>query len=224
MHFVDQVDLVSTAGRCVLHVVEQLARVVDLGARRGIDLDQIDEAALVYFAAGRAFAAWSCRHTGLAVEALGEDARDGRLADAASSGEQERVVHPPLRQRIAQRHSYVLLPDEFGEGTRPPFARKREITHARQDPVGGGSPHQPDFGARHRSYRCSLPGLTGFTTSRREGADTDCHGKELADRVGFEPTNTVRCYLLSNQAPSTARPPVRDPLLPVRPKDVTGRA
>src|SRR3954462_1797029 len=73
----------------------------------------------------------------------------------------------------------------------------------------GGSPHQPDFGARHRSYRCSLPGLTGFTTSRREGADTDCHGKELADRVGFEPTNTVRCYLLSKQAPSTARPPVR---------------
>src|SRR5688572_25875413 len=80
--------------------------------------------------------------------------------------------------------------------------------------VKGGSPHQPDFGARHRSYRCSLPGLTGFTTSRREGADTDCHGKELADRVGFEPTNTVRCYLLSKQAPSTARPPVRDPLLP----------
>src|SRR6187551_1579062 len=74
----------------------------------------------------------------------------------------------------------------------------------------GGSPHQPDFGARHRSYRCSLPGLTGFTTSRREGADTDCHGKDLADRQGFEPWNTVRCYLLSKQAPSTARPPVRN--------------
>src|SRR6188768_1559279 len=74
----------------------------------------------------------------------------------------------------------------------------------------GGSPHQPDFGARHRRYRCSLPGLTGFTTSRREGADTDCHGKDLADRQGFEPWNTVRCYLLSKQAPSTARPPVRN--------------
>src|SRR6188768_1923644 len=73
----------------------------------------------------------------------------------------------------------------------------------------GGSPHQPDFGARHRRYRCSLPGLTGFTTSRREGADTDCHGLKVADRQGFEPWNTVRCYLLSKQAPSTARPPVR---------------
>ena len=89
-----------------------------------------------------------------------------------------------------------------------------------EDPYGG-SPHQPDFGARHRSYRCSLPGLTGFTTSRREGADTDCHGKELADRVGFEPTNTVRCYLISKQAPSTARPPVRNPMLRA-PTDFTG--
>ena len=33
--------------------------------------------------------------------------------------------------------------------------------------------------------------------------------KEVADRQGFEPWNTVRCYLLSKQAPSTARPPVR---------------
>src|SRR5215510_9171902 len=83
----------------------------------------------------------------------------------------------------------------------------------------GGSPHQPDFGARHRSYRCSLPGLTGFTTSRREGADTDCHGKEVADRQGFEPWNTLRCYLTSNQAPSTARPSVR---VPVPPSSDTG--
>ncbi|MEN9837830.1 MAG: hypothetical protein RLZ79_1498 [Pseudomonadota bacterium] len=32
---------------------------------------------------------------------------------------------------------------------------------------------------------------------------------ELAERVGFEPTNTLRCYLTSNQAPSTARPSLR---------------
>ena len=89
-------------------------------------------------------------------------------------------MHAALRERIAQRLAHVLLPDQFGEGTRPPFARQREITHALAhssfEIVLGGSPHQPDFGARHRRYRCSLPGLTGFTTSRREGADTDCHG------------------------------------------------
>jgi hypothetical protein len=31
----------------------------------------------------------------------------------------------------------------------------------------------------------------------------------VAERVGFEPTNTLRCYLTSNQAPSTARPSLR---------------
>src|ERR1700678_710717 len=35
----------------------------------------------------------------------------------------------------------------------------------------------------------------------------------LAERVGFEPTNTVRCYTLSRRAPSTARPPLHKPLL-----------
>ena len=37
--------------------------------------------------------------------------------------------------------------------------------------------------------------------------DTQC----LAERVGFEPTNTVRCYTLSRRAPSTARPPLHKP-------------
>ncbi len=34
---------------------------------------------------------------------------------------------------------------------------------------------------------------------------------QLAERVGFEPTNTVRCYTLSRRAPSTARPPLHKP-------------
>ena len=49
-------------------------------------------------------------------------------------GEQECVMHAALRQRVAQRHAHVLLPDQFGEGTRPPFARKREITHENLNP------------------------------------------------------------------------------------------
>src|ERR1700679_160902 len=39
----------------------------------------------------------------------------------------------------------------------------------------------------------------------------------LAERVGFEPTNTVRCYTLSRRAPSTARPPLHKPLLKLHP-------
>ena len=45
------------------------------------------------------------------------------------------------------------------------------------------------FGTRPRRYRCSLPGLAGFTVGRREGTGTD-HRGPLAERVGFEPTNT----------------------------------
>ena len=57
VHFVDEVDLVAAAGRRVLHVVEQLARIIDLGARGRVDLDQIDEAAGIDLAAAGAFAA-----------------------------------------------------------------------------------------------------------------------------------------------------------------------
>src|ERR1700689_3738489 len=41
--------------------------------------------------------------------------------------------------------------------------------------------------------------------------------RKLAERVGFEPTNTVRCYTLSRGAPSTARPPLHKPLLKLHP-------
>jgi len=39
----------------------------------------------------------------------------------------------------------------------------------------GGNPYPPHFGARYQRYRCSLPGLAGFTLSRREGTDTGHH-------------------------------------------------
>lgn len=39
---------------------------------------------------------------------------------------------------------------------------------------GGGS-RQPHPGARRHCYRCSLPGLTGFTAYRREGTGGNRH-------------------------------------------------
>ena len=39
----------------------------------------------------------------------------------------------------------------------------------------GGDPHQPHPGTRVRRCRCSLPGLTGFTTWRCEGTDAGRH-------------------------------------------------
>jgi len=39
----------------------------------------------------------------------------------------------------------------------------------------GGNPYPPHPGTRIGCYRCSLPGLTGFTTYRCEGTDTGHH-------------------------------------------------
>jgi hypothetical protein len=47
------------------------------------------------------------------------------------------------------------------------------------------------FGTRPDRYRCSLPGLAGFTAGRREGANAGHHMTKLAERVGFEPTYTL---------------------------------
>jgi hypothetical protein len=93
-----------------LHVVEQLAGVVDLGARGGVDLDEIDEAALVDFAARAHNPAGIRTHAALAVQRFRENARDRGLADAAGTGEQERVVDLAAVERVAQGAQHMLLP------------------------------------------------------------------------------------------------------------------
>ena len=94
VHFVDQVDLVAAARRRVLRVVEQLAHVVDLGVarpRRPRCRSTKRPASISRHAAHSPQGV--ARDARLAVEALGEDARDGGLAHAARAGEQERVMH-----------------------------------------------------------------------------------------------------------------------------------
>ncbi len=68
-------------------------------------------------------------------------------------------------------------------------------------------PKQPHLGTRVDNYRCSLPGLAGFTTYRCEGtarvATNWRRGRDSNPRY-------VSVYTLSRRAPSTARPPLRD--------------
>jgi len=47
-------------------------------------------------------------------------------------------------------------------------------THPRSAIMGGG-PYPPHPGTRFDRYRCSLPGLTGFTANRRGGTGTSHH-------------------------------------------------
>ena len=123
VHFVDEVHLVAAASGRVLHVVQQFARIINLGAGGRVDLDEVDEAAFVDFAACGAYAAWIGADAGFAVERLGEDARHRRLADAASTGEQECVMHFAAIECVGQRAQHVFLPDHFGEPLGAPFAR-----------------------------------------------------------------------------------------------------
>ena len=123
VHLVDQVHLVAAARRRVLHVVEQFARVIDLGARGGVDFDQVDAAAGLDLAAAGAFEARRRAHAAFAVQALGQDPRHRGLAHAARAREQEGVVHASARERIAERGEHMLLAGHLGEAARTPFAR-----------------------------------------------------------------------------------------------------
>ena len=127
--FVDQVNLVAPDRRRIARGVENLAHVVDAGRRCGIELDQVDEAAFIDRNAGTTNAAGRRGDAGLAIERLGEDPRDGRLADAARSGEQVRVMQAHLRQRVGQRPDDVRLARELREISRAPFAGKDLIRH-----------------------------------------------------------------------------------------------
>ncbi len=80
------------------------------------------------------------------------------------------------------------VPLRAGPGTRDDGERRPsdapDAPLARQPlaPWKGGSPHQPHPGTRVRRCRCSLPGLTGFTTWRCEGTDADRHRPCVSSR------------------------------------------
>ena len=123
MNFVDEVDLISAPRRRVLDVVQQIAGVIDFGIRRCVDLDEVNESSGINFAAGTTDAAGIRGNADLAVEALGENARDRRLADAAGAGKQKRVVNPPGLERVRERPTHMLLSDELCKFFQAPCPR-----------------------------------------------------------------------------------------------------
>src|SRR5699024_11007738 len=106
VYLVNEIHLDTATGRRIAHVVHQFTGFVDAGARGGVNLDQVDKAALVDFTAG---AAGSIAYTGLggagfgafAVQTFGDDTPEGGLADTARAGEQQRVVQAIFAQRMA---------------------------------------------------------------------------------------------------------------------------
>ena len=135
VRLVDHEDLVAAHAGLVGSPLDQLACLVDAAVGRRVELDVVDEAVGIDLGAGLALAAGLRRDaagavgTG-AVQALGQDARDRGLADAARAGEQVRVVQAAAGQRVAQRTHHVFLSDHLAEMARPVLARENHRPHA----------------------------------------------------------------------------------------------
>ena len=127
--FVNQIDLVAAARWRVLGVVNHLAHVVHTSVRRRINLQQVHEAAFVHLLAGGAFSAGIGADAGIAVEALGNDARQCGLAHAARAGQQNRRMQLVHRQCMRQRLDHVRLAQHVLKTAWPVFAGESEITH-----------------------------------------------------------------------------------------------
>ena len=183
VHLVDEVHLVAAAGRRVLHVVEQLAGIVDLGARGRIDLDEVDEAAGIDLAAARACAAGLGRDAGLAVEALGEMRAIVVLPTPRVPVKRNAWCTRPVSSAFTSARRTCSWPTSSAKFSRPPFARQRRIVSVN---VLGlemeAARTSSSSGTRHRRCRCCLPALTGFTTGRRGEADAGHHRPQKSFR------------------------------------------
>jgi hypothetical protein len=79
---------------------------------------------------------------------------------------------------------------------------------------GGGNPCPPHPGARVHCCRCSLPGLTGFTTCRREGANRGHHrSPRLLIPVMPKQRGKALCRKPPKRARFCRRPPCGRPFL-----------
>ena len=122
MHFVDNVNLETTAARRIQRAFQQLTHVIDLSVGSRIQLDQINETAAVDLLAGAAFPARRGSDPGYTIQRLGKNTRDGGLADTARTGEQIRMMQSILRECIAECADDMLLPRQLRESLGTPFA------------------------------------------------------------------------------------------------------
>ena len=138
--FIDHEDLEAPLHRLVDRLLQQALHFVHATVGSGVEFGVVDEAAGVDVAAGLAHATGLGRDAtlpigALAVERLGQDARDRGLAHAPRAGEQVSVVQALLGQRIGQGLAHMLLAHHFGEAARAVLAGQDEVGHG-SDSIG----------------------------------------------------------------------------------------
>ena len=125
VRLVDDVDLVAALDRLQHGAVADLADVVDAALRRRVHLDHVERAAVRDRLGDRRRRVEVGVRAALGVERLGEDARHRRLARPARPGEQVRLPHLPVLDRVPQRAHDRLLADHVAEVERAVGAVER---------------------------------------------------------------------------------------------------
>ncbi len=147
VHFVDDVDLVARRDRAIAHALDQLAHVVDAGARGGVHFDHVDMAVLGDRLAVLADAARiDGRSAGAvrpdAVQRAGDDAGGRRLADAAHAGEHEGMGDAAGGDGVAQGAHHRFLADQGREIDRTILAGEDAVGKCGLPAALGGFRHE----------------------------------------------------------------------------------
>ena len=129
VHLVDDVDLVASFGGRELHLLAQVAHLVDAAVRGRVDLEDVERRAVGDLRAALADAAGIGRRPLLAVQRLRENLRRARLARAARPRKKIGMGDAAGRNRLGKRPRYSFLPHEILESARPPLPVERDVSH-----------------------------------------------------------------------------------------------
>ena len=92
MHFIDQINLKSTTRWRVLHVIQQIAHVVNACIGGSINFNQINKAAFSNLITGTTFTAGNRAHTLLAIKTFRQYSRDSRFTNTSGTAKQIGMV------------------------------------------------------------------------------------------------------------------------------------
>ena len=129
VNLVDDVDFEFRRGRSVFDRVAQFADFLDAAVAGAVNFDHIQRSAFGNFPAARIVVVEIRLRPARAVEAFGENARDGGLARAARAAEKVGVRDAVLADGVDERLRDVLLAHDVAEPLRPIFSRDDLIAH-----------------------------------------------------------------------------------------------